>query len=79
MLRFPEGMRSHVAEAAAKSGRSMNAEIIARLHQTFQWDAAEHPHPGELAAEILAATTHLQRLVSEFSKLQIDRSLPDSY
>ncbi|WJR67650.1 Arc family DNA-binding protein [Neorhizobium sp. CSC1952] len=31
MLRFPEGMRDRIKEEAAKSGRSMNAEIVHRL------------------------------------------------
>lgn len=35
MLRFPEGMRDRIAEAAKAAGRSMNAEIVARLKATF--------------------------------------------
>lgn len=35
MLRFPEGMRDRIAEVARANGRSMNAEIIARLESTF--------------------------------------------
>lgn len=35
MLRFPEGMRATIKEAAEKNGRTMNAEIIARLHASF--------------------------------------------
>ncbi|MGQ4272605.1 Arc family DNA-binding protein [Terrihabitans sp. B22-R8] len=31
VLRLPDGMRDHLKEAAAENGRSMNAEIIARL------------------------------------------------
>lgn len=31
MLRFPVGMREHIAEAAARNKRSMNSEIIDRL------------------------------------------------
>jgi hypothetical protein len=36
MLRFPDGMRDRIAEAAKANGRSMNAEIIARLQYSFQ-------------------------------------------
>lgn len=36
LIRFPEGMRDQIAEAAKTSGRSMNAEIIARLSSTFE-------------------------------------------
>lgn len=35
MLRFPEGMRDQIAEAARAAGRSMNAEIVARLQASF--------------------------------------------
>jgi hypothetical protein len=38
MLRMPEGMRDRIAEEAAKNKRSMNAEIVARLEETFQAD-----------------------------------------
>ena len=34
-LRFPEGMRDQVKAAADQSGRSMNAEIIERLKESF--------------------------------------------
>lgn len=35
VLRFPDGMRDTIKEAADESGRSMNAEIIARLEASF--------------------------------------------
>jgi enolase len=35
MLRFPEGMRDRIAEVAKANGRSMNAEIIARLQKSL--------------------------------------------
>lgn len=35
VVRFPEGMRDKIAEAAKANGRSMNAEILARLQFTF--------------------------------------------
>jgi predicted HicB family RNase H-like nuclease len=36
MLRFPEGMRERIRIAAEKNGRSMNAEIVSRLEESFQ-------------------------------------------
>src|SRR5690242_4891680 len=36
LLRLPDGMRDEVAKAAAANGRSMNAEIVARLQETFR-------------------------------------------
>lgn len=35
VVRFPDGMRDRIAEAAKSSNRSMNAEIVARLEQSF--------------------------------------------
>lgn len=34
-LRFPDGMRDRIEEAAKDNGRSMNAEIISRLEASF--------------------------------------------
>ena len=72
MLRFPDGMRSHVAEAAERNHRSMNSEILARLERTFRWDEVDHPHPAELSAEIQSAAAKLQELIREFRMLQVD-------
>jgi len=38
VLRLPDGMRDRIASLAAENGRSMNAEIISRLEQTFEND-----------------------------------------
>ena len=35
MLRFPDGMREHIAKTASDNNRTMNAEIIARLQGSF--------------------------------------------
>lgn len=35
MLRFPDGMRERLKDEAAKNKRSLNAEIIARLEDSF--------------------------------------------
>lgn len=35
MVRFPDGMRDRIAEAAKNNGRSMNAEIVHRLEMSF--------------------------------------------
>ena len=35
IVRFPDGMRDRIADAAKQAGRSMNAEIIQRLEATF--------------------------------------------
>lgn len=35
IVRFPDGMRDEIAAAAKRHGRSMNAEIVARLEKSF--------------------------------------------
>ncbi|WP_038214381.1 Arc family DNA-binding protein [Xenophilus azovorans] len=35
IVRFPDGMRDRIAEAAKQSNRSMNAEVVARLQASF--------------------------------------------
>jgi hypothetical protein len=36
MLRLPDGMRDQIAESAKENGRSMNAEIVARLQSSYE-------------------------------------------
>ncbi|SDR18104.1 Arc family DNA-binding protein [Paraburkholderia tuberum] len=36
IVRLPDGMRDKIAAAAKASGRSMNAEIVARLQESFE-------------------------------------------
>lgn len=36
MLRLPDGMRDRIREASETNGRSMNAEIVARLQASFE-------------------------------------------
>lgn len=39
MLRFPEGVRERIRQAAERNNRSMNAEIIHRIMTTLEMDA----------------------------------------
>ena len=36
ILRFPDGMRDRIAEAAKANNRSMNAEVVSRLQNSFE-------------------------------------------
>lgn len=42
IVRLPDGMRDKLKEAAAKAGRTMNAEIVQRLQFTFDADVVAH-------------------------------------
>lgn len=61
MLRFPDGMRDRIKEAAAENGRSMNAEIIYRLQTTLEMDAyvpGPNVQTDETALELARALVH---------------------
>lgn len=36
MLRLPDGMRAQIADAAKSNKRSMNAEVVARIQESFE-------------------------------------------
>lgn len=72
MLRLPEGMRQSIKDAADKSGRSMNAEIIHRLQTTIEtgdYNPGENVTrganvihiPDELAEKISLAAKGMKR------------------
>ena len=52
VVRFPDGMRDRIAAEAKANNRSMNAEIIARLEQSF---AMSSSGLTESTAEMLSA------------------------
>jgi hypothetical protein len=62
IVRFPEGVRDRIAEAAKANNRSMNAEIIDRLDRSFA--------PGEG----YATKAQLERV---FSKIAEEQALKD--
>ncbi len=53
MIRFPDGMRDRLKDEAAKNGRSLNAEIIARLERTLEPDQNIHPAALAVTEEIV--------------------------
>lgn len=57
VVRFPDGMRERLKLAAEANKRSMNAEIVARLQQTLDEDAALDPERLDyaLVREMLTA------------------------
>lgn len=57
-LRFPDGMRDHLKAAAEANNRSMNAEIIARLEESFREDVEMLSEEGwkQISKRLSAAT-----------------------
>lgn len=70
MMRLPPGMREKIAEAAKDSGRSMNAEVVARLEQSFENDDASAAQAEKVEylegqiTELWQAIDDLQRSVN---------------
>ena len=58
IIRFPEGMRDRIAEAAKANRRSMNAEIVARLDESFASQLSS-PQLATLAADLAKAKRDL--------------------
>lgn len=57
-LRLPRGLHASIQEAAHANGRSMNAEIIERLRQSFEPAQARVSVPGPLGAPAVVAVHH---------------------
>lgn len=52
VVRFPEGMRDRIKEAAEANNRSMNAEIVARLDASFASQGAQSGLPPAFLKEL---------------------------
>ena len=63
VVRFPEGMRDRVAAEAKANGRSMNAEIIARLDRSFV--GSEIGFKGDPLDQLARRTLLLSMVVSD--------------
>jgi hypothetical protein len=72
IVRFPPGMRDRIAAAARENGRSMNAEIVHRLEQSFAPSLAEAVDLRSISAsdlgEFLSAVVR-----EEFAKARAGR------
>ncbi|WP_440977564.1 Arc family DNA-binding protein [Stenotrophomonas maltophilia] len=59
VVRFPDGLRDEIADAAKASGRSMNAEIVTRLEWSLEaqlLDQVEQLHRNLDAVRSMAST-----------------------
>lgn len=52
--RLPVALKKRIKIAAAETGRSMNAEIVARLEQSFELPAADRVKVSALLAQLQA-------------------------
>lgn len=70
MLRLPDGMRDRIKAAAERNNRSMNAEIVSRLEQSFAPPVNLPSDEVELTDEEWA---RMDRIMHEFAELLVNR------
>lgn len=63
VVRFPEGMRDRIADEAKANGRSMNAEIIARLDRSLA--GSEIGFKGDPLDQLARMSFFLSMIVSD--------------
>jgi hypothetical protein len=80
IVRFPDGMRDRIAEAAKANNRSMNSEIIARLQASFDDElpdrTAEMLLHGELGATVKSVNNTMRHLALLSKRLQVESLRP---
>lgn len=81
MIRLPDGMRDRIREAAEQNNRSMNAEIVARLEETFvaRFSLEDFMSP-EAKIEFLAdQIKSLASILGEERGKQVNEKMKDYY
>ena len=72
MVRLPDGMRERIKGAAERNGRSMNAEMVQRLEQSFEVDVPDSDLLISVGTDSMT-TAQIRKLVSiAFEKAIID-------
>lgn len=82
MIRFPDGMRDQLKEAARKHGRTLNAEIIARVAYTLGSGVHYEPMDGERFDEMfqtgpIPPPANLEDYSPQVEMSDIERELAD--
>jgi len=70
IVRLPDGMRARIQEEADKNGRSMNAEIVVRLEESFRSPRREQNLMDSLQRHetlLLEAVERIEALDPEFA------------
>jgi plasmid stability protein len=71
IVRLPQGMRQHLADVAARSGRSMSAEVVIALAVHFANEGA--PLDDRVNNELHRMERAIDRLTQEIAGLRKDR------
>ena len=76
MVRMPAGMRSALAEEAERSGRSMNAEIVARLDASFQ-EFLSLEGMVNISKRLEAGVSFLDQVLFDIRDIDLDAFIAD--
>jgi hypothetical protein len=76
MVRMPPGMRSALADAAERSGRSMNAEIVARLAFSFEEQISTEGVIA-LSKRMQSAVMHLEEMLFDIRDIDLEAFISD--
>lgn len=67
-VRFPDGLRDRIKVAADNSNRSMNAEIVARLEASFNFDGVTDDLVTDLNKRVDKLTDMINNLAKNFPR-----------
>lgn len=68
-IRLTHDLRDRLAAEAEKNGRSMNAEIVARLTSSFEVDADEFARNNAALADAIKSQSQMQAMMSDLIRL----------
>lgn len=74
VVRFPDGMREKIRVAAEANNRSMNAEIIARLQQTFDEGDPTDEDSRSALHQMVERLTTMEETLDKALRLVVARS-----
>ena len=79
MVRMPHGMRLALSEEAGKNGRSMNAEVVNRLSNSFLEGGQPMSAEGytALANRLSASVEALEGMVFDFRDIDLEAFIED--
>ena len=75
-IRLPAELKARIEEASSANNRTMNAEIVARLHQSFDTRDTELAQDTVSAVlkTLTMAITHAERLAKRLEVIEKKRS-----
>jgi hypothetical protein len=77
MLRLPDGMRDRLKDAAAENNRSLNAEIVSRLAESFDPLILDVKQTGDILGPVEQIVERVIRKIREEERREGLNPLPN--